>query len=133
MSIAIHWHDAGQTIINLTIKHGWTWAQLQSAIEQADSMIASVSHRVHLIIDIRQSGRLPRDFMSVANQLLATGEARANEGLRVVVGASALMRAAYRSLLTVYGAQLQHRPFLFAADLDEAHRLATMHPTHFSG
>jgi hypothetical protein len=96
---------------------------LRAAIAQADGLITSVEHPVHLIIDIRNSGGLPGDFLSRAKDLFGQGEARANEGQRVVIGAGRLLRMAYKSLLAVYGQHLEGRPFLFANDLDEARQL----------
>ena len=71
---------------------------------------------------------LPRDFMSRANELFAQGEARANEGQRIVVGAGRWLRMAYNSLVAVYGRKLAERPFLFANDMNEAQRLLTLNP-----
>lgn len=125
MSISIDWHNNEQNAIHLSFERGWTWEHLQQAIQQADSMIGSVSHTVHLIIDLRNGGGVPGDFMSVAGDIFSQGEARANEGQRVVVGAGMLIRAAYRGLLAVYGGHLAERPFLFAANLEEAQHLLT--------
>ncbi len=123
MNILIDWHNNEQNAIHLRFERGWTWDHLQQAIRQADTMIESVPHTVHLIIDLRNGGGVPGDFMSVAGDIFAQGEARANEGQRVVVGAGMLLRAAYRGLLAVYGGQLAERPFLFAASLDEARQM----------
>ncbi len=114
---------SGADTIQFIFEPNWTWDQLHAAIEKADVLILSVEHPVHLIIDIRQSGGLPRDFMSRAKDIFAQGEARANEGQRIVIGAGRWLRLAYSSLVTVYGQELAQRPFLFANDLDEAQRL----------
>ena len=125
MKIIVAWGDSAQTSLLLRFQHGWTWTDLKQAGEQADSMIVSQPHTVHLIIDLRQAGGLPRDFLSAANELFARGEARSNEGLRIVVGAGLLLRTAYQSLMALYGRQLENRPFLFASSLDEAQTLIT--------
>lgn len=117
------WADPARTTIHLTFRRGWTLNDLRRAIMEADNMIASQPHDVHLIIDMRESGGLPRDFMSAAGDLFAAGEARDNEGQRVVIGAGALIRAAYRAVMGVYGTQLSKRPVLFAGSLEEAHQL----------
>jgi hypothetical protein len=122
MTILINWGSPQQDIIHLTFQPGWTWEHLKQAIQQADHMIGTVEHTVHLIIDLRGGG-VPRDFMSLAGDIFAEGTARPNEGQRVVIGAGLLIRAAYRSLTAVYGAQLANRPFLFANTVDEARAL----------
>ncbi len=122
MNIHVNWADDAQEIVHLTFERGWTWDHLKQAIEQADTLIDSVEHTVHLIIDIRNGG-IPKDFLAAAGDIFAQGEARANEGKRVVIGAGILIRAAYRSLQAVYGAKLADRPFVFAGSLDEARQV----------
>lgn len=124
MAIHTTWHD--QDVIALRFERGWTWDDLRAAIKQADTMIISREHPVHLLIDIRQAGGLPRDFMRVAGELLSEGSARANEGHKVVIGAGRLIRAAYHGLRSVY--PVDERPLLFAADTDEALRLLAETP-----
>jgi len=123
MSINVTWANPDQTIIQLEFRRGWKWDDLYAAIQQADDMITSVPHPVHMIIDIREAGGLPRDFMRVAGDVFASGDARANEGQKIVVGANGLIQMAYKGFLTVYGHKLQNRPFLFAPSLDAAYAM----------
>ncbi len=120
MSIQVGWDSPDQTIVGVTFKRGWTWTQLQTAIQQADDLIVSVPHPVHLLIDIREAGGLPGDFITRAGDLFAQGEARPNEGRKIVIGAGPLIRVAYNTFLKVYGQRLNGRAFLFAGSLDEA-------------
>lgn len=123
MAITVNWADAEQSIINLEFQPGWTWDDLYVAIRQADALIISVDHTVHLLIDIRKAGGLPGDFMRVAGDIFDSGEARANEGQKVVVGAGRLLQMAYGAFLRVYGHRLKNRPFHFTGSLDEAYAL----------
>ena len=120
MAIQVRWESTARNAIYLEIQRGWTWPDLHEAIHQADQLITSVPHTVHLLIDIRKAGGLPRDFMTAAGDIFAQGEARTNEGQKIVIGAGMLIRAAYSGFLAVYGRQLQGRPFIFADSLDEA-------------
>lgn len=122
MHIQVEWANHEQNVVHLTFQRGWTWDDLKQAIQRADTLIDSVEHTVHLIIDIRNGG-IPNDFLQAAGDIFAQGEARANEGTRVVIGAGLLIRAAYRSLQAVYGSKLADRPFQFASNLEEAHAL----------
>lgn len=121
MSIQVDWLQPA--IIHIRFQRGWSWQDLHKAIQQADTFIGSVSHTVHIIIDVSAGGRLPRDFIRAAGDIFAQGEARANEGQRVVVGANGLIRAAYGGLQRVYGHKLNGRPFLFASSVADAHML----------
>lgn len=125
MGIAVKWDDENpvHTTIHLRFESDWTWADLHEAIDVADSMIVSVEHTVNLIIDIRDAGGIPRDFMQAAGEIFAGGNAQPNEGKRVVVGAGRLIQLAYNGLARVYSQQLENRQFLFASNLDEARAL----------
>ena len=120
MQIQVGWDDGRQNIVRITMGRGWTWDELQDAIQSADDHIISVPHVVHLLIDIREAGGLPGDWMSRAGQLFAQGEARPNEGQKIIIGAGMLIRAAYQAYAAVYG---QERPFQFAANLEAAQRM----------
>lgn len=121
MGIQVSWDDS-QTLL-ITFQSGWTWDELFAAVEQADKFIVSVPHRVNMMIDIRQAGGLPRDFLSKAGDLLNQGEARANEGEKVVVGANWLIRTAYQGFLSLYGHRVEGRPLQFASSPEEARAL----------
>lgn len=123
MTIRVGWDNPEQTIVRMEFERGWAWDTLKTAIQRADDHITSVPHTVHLMIDISRAGGLPRDFMSAAGDLFAQGEARPNEGRKIVVGAGALIRAAYTGFQAVYGYRLENRPFQFAGSVDEARRI----------
>lgn len=121
MSITVTWSTP--SVVLLQFAPGWTWSDLYAAIKQADTLIASVEHTVHLVIDLTRAGRIPGDLVQVAGDVFASGTARPNEGQRVVVGAGPLIRAGYSALARVYGGDLRARPFRFTGSLDEAHAL----------
>jgi hypothetical protein len=76
-----------------------------------------------MVIDIREAGGIPRDFMRVAGDVFASGDARSNEGQKIVVGANSLIQLAYNGFVKVYGHKLQNRPFVFAPSLDAAYSM----------
>lgn len=123
MTIHVVWANREQTAVHLEFERGWSWDDLYAAIQQADDMLTSVKHQVDLIIDISKAGGIPRDFMRVAGDVFASGEARSNEGRKIVVGAGWLIKGAYNTFLKVYGHQLKNRPFLFASTMDEANAM----------
>jgi hypothetical protein len=123
MSIQVGWVNEQQNTVHIAFQRGWRWDHLNAAIQRADDLITSVPHTVHLLIDIRQAGGLPGDFITRAGDLFAQGKARPNEGRKVVIGASPLIRAGYSAFLKVYGSQMKNRAFLFASTLEDASRL----------
>ncbi len=127
MTIQVGWdNNEQQHIVRIVFQRGWTWNDLNQAVKQADALIISQSHRVDLLIDIQEAGGIPGDFITRAGELFAQGEARANEGQKVVVGAGTLIRIAYKTFLRVYGSKLEGRPFIFADTLESARVLLAL-------
>lgn len=120
MQINVGWDNSDHRIVRIVFQRGWTWQDLRQAVQQADELIKSEPHTVHLVIDIHDAGGLPGDFISRAGELFAQGEARSNEGQKIVIGAGTLIRMAYKGFLKVYGSRLEGRHFTFADNLDEA-------------
>jgi len=120
MQINVGWDSTDHRIVRIVFQRGWTWLDLNLAVRQADELITSEAHTVHLIIDIRDAGGIPGDFISRAGELFAQGEARSNEGQKIVIGAGTLIKIAYKGFLKVYGSKLEGRPFIFADNIDEA-------------
>lgn len=126
MNIQVGWDNNEHTIVRIVFQHGWTWGDLRQAVSQADALIISQPHTVHLLIDIHEAGGIPGDFITRAGELFAQGEARHNEGQKVVVGAGTLIRIAYKTFLRVYGNHLDGRPFTFADSLESARTLLAL-------
>jgi hypothetical protein len=120
MQINVGWDNSNHRIVRIVFQRGWTWQDLHQAVQQADELINSENHTVHLVIDIHDAGGLPGDFITRAGELFAQGNARSNEGQKIVIGAGTLIRIAYKGFLKVYGNKLESRPFIFADNLDEA-------------
>ena len=123
MQINVAWDNSDHRIVRIVFQRGWTWQDLHQAVHQADALIKSETHTVHLVIDIHDAGGIPGDFISRAGELFAQGEARSNEGQKIVIGAGGLIRMAYKGFLKVYGSKLEGRPFVFADNLDAARAL----------
>ncbi len=123
MSIEVGWDTPEQTIIHMRFLRGWTWDDVRAAVQQVDDYLVATPHTVHLLLDIREAGGLPRDFSGVIGELLKQGEARSNEGRRVVVGANFMLRTVFSSVQSLYGRQLKDRAFQFADTPEQAHKL----------
>lgn len=119
MGILAAWDDRNKTRVHIEFETEWSWADLENAIVQVDRFIASVAHKVDIIIDVEGSS-IPKDFMNAAKSLFANGDPRANEGRRVVVGANKVLKGAYQALQKAFSDQLSGREVLFAEDLMQA-------------
>lgn len=119
MAINTRWDNSNKTIVILEFETEWSWGDLETAVQKADSLIGSVQHFVDLIIDL-EGASIPKDVMSAAKALLSSGEARPNEGARVVVGANGAMRTIYQTIQKAFGNHVQEREILFAPSITDA-------------
>lgn len=119
MGINTRWDNRDCTTILLEFETEWTFSDLEAAIQQMDTMITSVLHRVDVLIDV-EGAAVPKDVMNMAKMLLGSGEARANEGHRMVVGANGIIRQGYTALRKLFAGRLKGREVLFADDLSHA-------------
>lgn len=119
MAILTTWDNREQTVIRMEFETQWTVADLETAALATDTLMTSVTHQVDILIDI-EGAQLPKDFLNIAKTLLANPEPRPNEGNRVVVGASNLVRQGYTLLKKTFSKQLEGREVLFVDDLATA-------------
>ncbi len=119
MAIVTRWDNKQKSAIILEFESEWTRADLEAAVQTTDQLIGSVDRVVHLIIDLEGTS-IPSDILSLARDLLSAGEARPNEGARVVVGANGAMRTAYQMLQKTFLSAVEGREVLFAASLADA-------------
>ncbi len=119
MAIVTRWDNKKKTVILLEFESEWTWADLEAAVQKTDTLIGSVEHYVDLLIDLEGTS-IPRDFLTAAKSLLDAGEARPNEGARVVVGANGPLKTLYQTLQKTFNKSVEGREVLFAHNLADA-------------
>ena len=119
MAIVTRWDNRKKTIVLLEFESEWSWDELEAAVQKADSMIGAVEHYVDLIIDLEGTS-IPKDIFSAAKTLLDSGEARPNEGARVVVGANGAIRTIYQTFQKTFNSAVEGRDILFAPSMADA-------------
>ena len=119
MAIVTRWDNKKKTVILLEFESEWTWEELEAAVQKADGLIGSVEHYVDLIIDL-EGTTIPRDVLNAAKTLLASGEARPNEGARVVVGANGALKTIYQTIQKTFNSAVEGREVLFAPNIADA-------------
>ena len=119
MAIVTRWDNKKKTVILLEFESEWNWEELAGAVHKADQLIGSVEHFVDLIIDL-EGTTIPRDVLTAAKTLLASGDARPNEGARVVVGANGAIRTIYQTIQMTFNSAVEGREVLFAPNMADA-------------
>lgn len=119
MAIITRWDNKKKTVVLLEFESEWSWTELEEAVQKADALIGSVEHFVDLIIDLEGTS-IPKDILNAAKTLLSSGEARPNEGARVVVGANGAMRTIYQTIQKTLNNAVEGREILFAPNISDA-------------
>jgi len=118
MAIITRWDNKKKSVVLLEFESEWSWADLEEAVQKADALIGSVENFVDLIIDLEGTS-IPKDIVNAAKTLLASGEARPNEGTRVVVGANGAMKTIYQAVQKTVNS-VSEREILFAPSISDA-------------
>jgi hypothetical protein len=53
MGVSVYWDDAEQTVMCLSFVGAWTWDEFDAEITKLYITVRSVSHPVHILVDIR--------------------------------------------------------------------------------
>lgn len=122
MPITITWEDDSRQIIRGDVNGRWSFDEMQDALRQTIAMMDSVPHKVDFIIDVSRSQLIPGGATQAA-QSVATPETHRNEGLKIVVGANALVRLGYEAYRRINRSLGKDQEFLFARSIEEAHAI----------
>jgi hypothetical protein len=93
MSITVDWYNPEKTIIQYVLEGKWTWNEFYDVYHKAIAMENAVSHRVDVVVDIRQSAIPPTNVL--LNMKYFADHQPPNIGLSLIVSASPLIRSLY--------------------------------------
>lgn len=106
MSVQTYWGDTGQSILRVVFEGAWVWDEVYFTLSHAIATSAAQTHRVDLILDFRESGRIPPH---AADHFRAMVENQpANVELIVFVTTGQFMVMLLRALMQVSGV-LRHK------------------------
>ena len=124
MAITIGWENEQQRIIRADVNARWSFDEMHDALRQTIGMMDGVSHKVDFIIDVSRASLIPGGATQAA-QSVATPETHPNEGIKIVVGANALVRFAYEAYRRINRSLGKDQEFLFARSREEALAMIT--------
>ena len=64
MPVTVNWDDDAHTRVCFCVVGRWTWQEFSWAWLESVSMMSSVSHTVHFIIDVNDMVGLPPDLLT---------------------------------------------------------------------
>jgi hypothetical protein len=117
------WDNPEKYIVRWIYPEKWTWDDFYEAIQQRDELFSTVSHTVHVIVDVRHSSFIPSGVMA-RGRYISTGNRRhPQEGITVIVGANAFIRGLYDVYSKVYTKLVKGIDVFFVTTLDEAYQI----------
>lgn len=121
MSGVVIWDNADQTILHLRFKDIVTLTEYARVVGQTNTILHSVAHKVHLLIDARDAW-VANGYLNGNTPQLARGDFD-TRGMVVIVGGDQTIKA------LMLRATLPEAP-QFVSSLDEAYRLLSSGAAH---
>jgi hypothetical protein len=118
MAITVSWDNPEQTIVRYEYSGQWTVGELTNAMREVQSLMDLVSHRVDVIIDMRESKFMPNSALSLGRNAIM--RKHPNQGKSVIIGASNFARTLYNVFRQVYRTSFDESAYSFADNLEEA-------------
>ena len=100
MGISVKWQNDDKQTLLVSYDPVWTWDDFAASKVEIDSHLNSVTHKVNIISDSRQSSGLPRgNALAVLSRSFQS--APGNIGMVVVLGANPFFKSLLQILQTV--------------------------------
>ncbi len=126
MTVTVHWDNPHHTTLRIACRGRWTWQAFSRALEQAELLATTVTHRVHIIVEFYPCGNYPDDgLMRLPYLLERMGD---SQRLFVIVGADGEMDIFVKAFSRA-SAALHNRIFI-ASTLAEARALLKVSVGH---
>jgi hypothetical protein len=92
MQYRVEWGNAEQTVIIQSLDGSWSDVDIVAMAQESRALAETVTHTVHIIIDIRKVDSFPRTLISKSAPLIE-GQVPANQGILICVGANEFIQA----------------------------------------
>lgn len=125
MGIRIQWYDDNKDIIMHVYEGEWTLEDYYALIDENYKWIDSVSNRVDIINDLRETNTVPKGM--IAPVKYAIRKAHQNEGINVLVGATSFIRALINSINE--GSGQDFTEVVYTSTIEDAIRIIMEHRT----
>ena len=122
MPITVHWYDESQRAILYHVSGQWSWEDVSAAIDQAMTLLNSVNHKVHLLVDVRESDAVPLlNPAGLHRAAHAPTMDHPNTDLVILIGPGPLVAILYEIFQRVY--RRIARRYQIVASMEEAEAL----------
>jgi hypothetical protein len=124
MSIAVEWENDAKTILRFTYEGRWSWEDFYAKIGEGNEMIATVSHPVVSLVDMRKSSHIPPDAIEHIRRIIDISAQEQNTNVSVFVGAVLLQEMLIKTVNKSYPDVAANSMFRFTKTIEEGRALA---------
>jgi hypothetical protein len=93
MPVRVEWYDEAKTTVLYTIEGKWTWDELYPEYEKAIAMEKAQSHRVDVLIDMRECRYFPMNLLTHVQHI--SDKQPDNIGLSIIVSPNRFLNTLY--------------------------------------
>lgn len=119
MSINAEWDNDDQTVVRIEVHDPWTIEEYTEANARSWSLLETVEHTVHLILDFTHAYSFPKDLLSGAK--ITNSQIHPRQGLVIAVKISPYLHAIMKAAIRAFP-RLGHNLF-FAQTVQDAYHL----------
>jgi len=119
MGIEVRWVDTQQTAMIYNFLDPWTWQDYYTTTTQGRTMLASVNHKVIILINLSETRSIPPGALSHLRR--AVSHSHPNRGLVILIGLRSFVQAVANLMNRIYpkiAAQVR-----FVTTLEEAYAI----------
>ncbi len=101
LPIKVTWDNEQKTILHVHVHGAWTWANMETAIQEVTSLLDTVEHKVDTIFDATGAGPIPPNAFAYLRKM--NRSSHPNQDKVAVVGLTPLARTLMNTFSKVYG------------------------------
>ncbi len=103
MPVTVDWYNPEKTILCYTFDVQWTWDDIQNVLEIAFSLIDSVDHPIHVLLDLRANTSPPRISAAGLRQVAHSPATHHPNVTRIIIiGGGPMIRVLYDIFSRIY-------------------------------
>src|SRR5689334_20286455 len=119
MSITVDWYNAEKTALIYTYEGPWTWYDFDTVVSYGNSLMQSVPHTVHVVVDLKASSIVPTDVISASSRVRIANLTPANHGKLIVYRISPAIHFLASTVERIAPQWMAKRNAVFAYTLEE--------------
>jgi hypothetical protein len=119
MKVQVQWHNEEHNLLYYQFEKDWDWEDMHKAFTEARSLMASVPHRVDIIMDLGVAGLVPKGALAKIRWAFDVPKAE-NIGVTIIVTPNAFVKYMTDMASKMWGSVIKNWPVIFVTKMDDA-------------